>query len=343
MGKFPYDITRVSEDTLKKLNSLYGPGGRIADHIIPEIGLRMPGDYAEVASRIYNLSVKPDDIWLVTFPKCGTTWTQSIVWNLITNCDETTKDIPMQKKFPFVELQCVGKSPFSDNLTEEEIEMMSENDRMTHDRHTKSVEIAENLNSSPRLLKSHLPFQVLPPDLLDSAKVIYVARRPWDACASFHNHQVEAFPFMYEYQGDLTQFAAMFRQEENIYGSYWNHLKTAWSQRDHPNLHFVWYEDMKADFDSELARMQKFLGTKVQGEKLDELRRRVNIKTMQADAAKQGGKSLGEGRRKFYQRNGRVGGLKAALGEDQQEVDLWRQWAKEKVEETGIDMDIPDC
>ena len=41
-----------------------------------ETGLLMPADFARVAEQIYNLEVREDDIWVVTFPKCGTTWTQ---------------------------------------------------------------------------------------------------------------------------------------------------------------------------------------------------------------------------------------------------------------------------
>ena len=111
--------------------------------------------------------------------------------------------------------------------------------------------------------------------------------------------------------------------------------------RDHPNLHFVWYEDLKADFDSELQKIQSFLGTNVKGEKLEELKRRVNIKTMQSEAAKQGGKTMGAGRFKFYQRNGQVGGIKEAIKDDH-EVDLWRKWVREKVSDTGIPMEIID-
>ena len=30
----------------------------------------------QVAARIRHFEVKEDDIWIATFPKCGTTWTQ---------------------------------------------------------------------------------------------------------------------------------------------------------------------------------------------------------------------------------------------------------------------------
>jgi len=48
----------------------------------------------------------------------------------------------------------------------------------------KKLKKAEN----PRFIKSHLPLSLLPDDLLEKAKVIYVARNPKDTMVSFFYH-----------------------------------------------------------------------------------------------------------------------------------------------------------
>merc|ERR1712117_533706 len=88
--------------------------------------------------------------------------------------------------------------------------------------------------ASPRLIKTHLPFEVLPPDLLTKAKVVYVARNPWDAAASFYHHATEVFDFVYKFKGDFKDFANLFKNSEFQYGSYWHHVKSAWKFKDHP-------------------------------------------------------------------------------------------------------------
>ena len=50
----------------------------------PEVrigGLKVPKniDYQWVENMKDTVKVKSDDIWIVTYPKCGTTWTQQIV------------------------------------------------------------------------------------------------------------------------------------------------------------------------------------------------------------------------------------------------------------------------
>ena len=49
------------------------------------------------------------------------------------------------------------------------------------------VGFADSLpRSKPRVIKSHLTFEMLPPKLLDTCKVVYVCRNPKDTIVSFY-------------------------------------------------------------------------------------------------------------------------------------------------------------
>ena len=39
---------------------------------------------------VYSIKPRPEDVWIVTYPKCGTTWTQEIVWNIVSGTEEVT-------------------------------------------------------------------------------------------------------------------------------------------------------------------------------------------------------------------------------------------------------------
>ena len=36
--------------------------------------------HEEVADRIYDMKLREDDIWILSYPKCGTTWAIETVW-----------------------------------------------------------------------------------------------------------------------------------------------------------------------------------------------------------------------------------------------------------------------
>jgi len=54
--------------------------------------------------RIKNMKVYEDDIWIVTFPKCGTTWAQEMIWMIGNDLDyDASAKLNLGLRFPFLE------------------------------------------------------------------------------------------------------------------------------------------------------------------------------------------------------------------------------------------------
>ena len=99
---------------------------------------------------VTNMKIREDDVWIVTYPKCGTTWTQEIAWNIVNGLQVEKIADALYGRSPFIDI------PMMRNYSVEEAE-----------------EYFENLESlpSPRTLKTHYPFELLPKNLLDTCKV----------------------------------------------------------------------------------------------------------------------------------------------------------------------------
>ena len=55
------------------------------------------------AERIRNFEVREDDIWILSYPKTGTTWTIELVWMLVNDLKLETADIPEHLRCPIME------------------------------------------------------------------------------------------------------------------------------------------------------------------------------------------------------------------------------------------------
>ena len=54
--------------------------------------------------KVHELEVYDDDVWLVTWAKCGTTWMQELLWLVMNDYDfETAKKEHLEVRTPFLE------------------------------------------------------------------------------------------------------------------------------------------------------------------------------------------------------------------------------------------------
>ncbi|VVC86577.1 unnamed protein product [Leptidea sinapis] len=129
----------------------------------------------------------------------------------------------------------------------------------------KSIEEAP----SPRFIKTHLPLSLLPPNLLDIAKVLYVARDPRDTMVSYYYlNKMVARGLM---TGTFAHYWEAFRRDLLPWTPTISHANEAWEKKTHPNLHFMFYENMLQDLPAQIREVSKFLNKDISEVEIEKL------------------------------------------------------------------------
>lgn len=206
--------------------SVYLQEGKMSESIYRDVG----GVYV---SRIFSeptvrsaLAYKPHpgDVFIVSYPKCGTTWMQHIVYGIY-NDGIAPKDM----------IEFMTRTPFLELLGADSVEKMPK----------------------PGAVKTHLPFNLQP--YSPQAKYIYVTRNPYDCCASFYHH-TRSFP-PYKFQDkSFDDFFEMFVSGKCDFGDYFDHQLSWYEHKDDDNVLLVTYEDLKKDVRKEILKIANFLG-----------------------------------------------------------------------------------
>ncbi|XP_026829310.1 sulfotransferase 1C4 isoform X2 [Ooceraea biroi] len=234
-----------------------------------------PYRYTEQGAGFYNFKARPDDTWVLSYPRSGTTWTQELVWLLSNNLDfDTAKKNLLAERFPFLEFSMYNHP----EVTQEFVEMNKGDEKKQHlcrELGKPGYEVIASI-SSPRFIKSHFPFSMLPGILDVGCKIVYVARNPKDVAVSWY-HLNRAIKTQ-EYIGDFVTFWNYFRNDLTPWSPYWAHLKEAWALKDHPNLLFMFYEEMMQDFPKAIKKVAKLLGKTYTDEQIDKVVDFLNIK-----------------------------------------------------------------
>uniref|UniRef100_A0A023GI78 Putative tpa exp: sulfotransferase n=1 Tax=Amblyomma triste TaxID=251400 RepID=A0A023GI78_AMBTT len=164
------------------------------------------------------------DIFIVSYPKCGTYWTQFIVFNILRRAEPVSNVSEYGVMCPFIDM--AGGAA------------------------------AENPSRSGPIM-THLPVHVLRPE--SRAKYIYVARNPYDCVVSYYNFFKGFTP---KTVGDVSfqKFLDMFLSGKVSYGDYFDQLLPWYNRRDDSNVLFVTYEDIKTDTRAQILKIADFLG-----------------------------------------------------------------------------------
>lgn len=201
----------------------------------------MPSKYVGLAKTIYDLDVRTDDTWVISYPKSGTIWTLEMVWLIANDLDfAKAQQIYQHERTHFVE-RCVLNGKYS-----------------------KSIEdtIAA---PSPRFIMTHLPVALLPNALWTVCpKIVYVSRNPKDTAVS----QYHFFSNLRGWRGSFNDFMELVLKDELSFAPFHSHVYNFWHMRDEKNIQFVTYEEMKTNLFDVLKRTSTFLGKSFDDEQL---------------------------------------------------------------------------
>ncbi len=200
-----------------------------------------------LAIRRFVYDPRPDDVFIVSYPKSGTTLMQMIVYQLATGGEGDIDRLShIEAVSPWFELDLdFDAGPYLAALP------------------------------SPRAFKSHFTRGWLP----KNGRFIYLARGLPDVTLSAYHHfvmisgrQVELEPFVDTFLGGHPMFT----------GSWCRHLRAWWPHRDDPAVLFVLYDEMITDLERTVRRVAAFCGIAVDGAAMPRILERCGIAYMRA-------------------------------------------------------------
>jgi hypothetical protein len=197
------------------------------DFLLADAAKESATTIVQVPSPIEKFVPRPGDIFIVTYPRSGTTWMQMILYQLTT---EGKMD------FPHITTVC----PWFERSLKDGT--------------------AYDALPGPRVFKSHLPYRKVPKG---PCKYIYVVRNGKDVAVSYFHFYTTHMSF----KGTFDEFFERFLTGEVAYGSWFRHVRRWWEHRHDPNVLFLHYEELAADLPGCLSKIAIFCGLEVAPER----------------------------------------------------------------------------
>lgn len=276
-----------------------------------------PGMSEKALEKCQNeLKLKPRDIIIATYPKCGTTLMQQVVLTLLHNGDGSRVKDPMNQS-PWIEMK------MKMGITAEELNEWDG-----------SSEIDGEINpTGRRVFKTHAPANLLPwmhqEKVFENGsgnKAIVVYRNPKDAAISMYHHARDV-PF-FDYSGNLHHFInELYLKGKVESGNFWE-FYAGWekmAQRNQANILLISFEEMVLNPLDSIRKVAEFLNLDFSEDILLKTAEVCSFSQMKKNFAETDSqkKELGMSVKKNHIRKGKIGNWQTELQEeDNQTFDI---------------------
>ncbi|XP_066499725.1 cytosolic sulfotransferase 3-like [Hoplias malabaricus] len=232
------------------------PPGFSRPELIDFEGITMNHYFTNSWEKVQNFQARPDDILVATYPKAGTTWVSYILDLLYfgNTAPERQTSLPIYERVPFLEI--------------------------TIPKVLEGVEMVEKLTTTPRLIKTHLPVQLVPKSFWEqNCRVVYVGRNAKDTAVSYFHF--EEMNLIHPDPGDWINFLQMFMDGKKIFGPWYDHVCGWWEKKQtYSNIHYMFFEDMVEDTGREVEHLCSFLGLSKAKEERERITKGVHFDAM---------------------------------------------------------------
>jgi hypothetical protein len=201
-----------------------------------------------IDSILAHFVVRDYDLFIVTYPRSGTTWMQQIVHLLANNGVQGNDHLEVH--IPYLERAAAFKG-------------------------ISSLEQKEGR----RYFKTHLPFTFGLHTRNLRTKFIYVARNPKDCALSLYYFMSNNYRIAYK--GSWEEFLHLFIAGDLIYGKWSEHVMGWWhASREFDNILFLTYESIHRNLKGIISHVARFMETSVTPEVIDQIVRKTSFSEM---------------------------------------------------------------